>query len=1392
MENPTKLLLVDDETDLLEQAKIFLERKDERLNVVSVSSAKEGLNLLDEENFDVIVSDYQMPEMDGLEFLEEVRNERDSDIPFIMFTGKGREEVAIEALNLGADRYLQKGGSPKTQYQVLSQAIEQEVEHHRTEMSLRRKDELLEQIFEKAEEGFYIRDLSGRLTFVNDAFAEIHGYDPEELIGKDSQSLLTESSKKKLKGRDFEDLKERDLEIEIVTKESEKKTLRNAIFPLKDEKGDIRKVFGISVEITEEKKKEKELKTKEERYRRLFETAQDGMLILDVDTGVIKDANPYIQDILDYSKEELTGKKIWEIGSFRNFAKDKKKFEQLVEEGYVRYEDLPLESKYGEEVPVEFVSNTYEVGVKRVAQCNIRKISERKKAEEALEHLIKSISGVTGKDLFKSIVEELIEWFDVDAACVARLQDNGRSVSSLSMKLDDEWIDDYEYELDGTPCEEVTVRELEGCLYREGICEAFPEDEELKELEMEGYLGVPILDEEGEALGVIWAVSREKIRDIPSNWKKLLEIIASRASAEIKRRESKERYESLIDSMNDAIFIHDLKGNFLEVNQEAINRLGYTQDELLKMGPQDIDAPGYAGKVPDLVEKIKDKKTYIFKSVHLTKEGRKIPVEISSTLTFFDGKSAILSVARDISDRREREKEMNLLYRILSLGQETELDTTEILGRTVEMIPKAFQYPEMTTARIIFDSDEFKSSGYEKGQCNLQKDIIVEDKTRGSIEVYYTEEDGEEPFLEEEKDLIEAVADILGNIIDRKERKKKLRRSERKFRGIFETSPDPAFLLDEDGVVREVNQIAFEKLGYEKEEIVGKSIQELPFISEENRERLVDNFARRKKGEDISPYEIELVTKNEDVLHTEINASIFEKSALEGEVVIARDITERKRSEGRLNDEKRKIKELYQITPEIREIKDLQMLYELTIELANNILDFDVCTVEIEEDGDLVVKASTEKELVEEEYTMSVEEGIAGRTFRKKESELIRDVTQSERAKPTDESFRSSLSIPMGDMGVFQAHSYEEEKYDESDLELAELFVSYITSSIKQIESEKALKESEKRYRSLIENSIVGVGISDFDENIIFANERFAEMLGYNKTELEGKNISELTTEEEFYRITEKTEDRKKGESDVYETRVIKKDGDTIDIMLGATPYIDAEGEIKGAVAFIQDISERKKAQQREEFLHSLLRHDIRNKIQVIQGYLQLLDEDENLSEKGEEYIQSAEKGVKTSIDLIEKIRTLREANQEEIEEMDVKPVLNEAIDNLKDQMIDMELEVEMDSDEGFKVKAGPLLKEVFFNLIENSIRHSDGKKIRISSKEYSEEIVCIIEDDGKGIPNDEKEKILKKGYTSDKEKGTGLGLFLIQKLLEVYEGKIEVKDSELGGARFDVHLKKS
>lgn len=125
------------------------------------------------------------------------------------------------------------------------------------------------------------------------------------------------------------------------------------------------------------------LQTSESRYRRLFETAQDGILLLNAETAQIEDVNPYLMNLLDYSHEEFLGKKLWEVGSFADIAESKKLFLALQTNDYIRYEDLPLKRRSGATVEVEFVSNAYDCEGVRVIQCNIRDISERKVAENS-------------------------------------------------------------------------------------------------------------------------------------------------------------------------------------------------------------------------------------------------------------------------------------------------------------------------------------------------------------------------------------------------------------------------------------------------------------------------------------------------------------------------------------------------------------------------------------------------------------------------------------------------------------------------------------------------------------------------------------------------------------------------------------------------------------------------------------------------------------------------------------------------------------------------------------------------------------------------------------------------------------------------------------------------
>ena len=138
-------------------------------------------------------------------------------------------------------------------------------------------------------------------------------------------------------------------------------------------------------EETEPKHAEEALRASELRYRRLFETAKDGILILDAKTGQITDVNPFLVNLLGYTYDEFIGMPLWEIGPFKDIKECKLAFLELQEKEYIRYESLPLETKDGRSIAVEFVSNVYGLnGGTRVIQCNIRDITKRKQAEDAL------------------------------------------------------------------------------------------------------------------------------------------------------------------------------------------------------------------------------------------------------------------------------------------------------------------------------------------------------------------------------------------------------------------------------------------------------------------------------------------------------------------------------------------------------------------------------------------------------------------------------------------------------------------------------------------------------------------------------------------------------------------------------------------------------------------------------------------------------------------------------------------------------------------------------------------------------------------------------------------------------------------------------------------------
>ncbi len=354
-----------------------------------------------------------------------------------------------------------------------------------------------------------------------------------------------------------------------------------------------------------------------------------------------------------------------------------------------------------------------------------------------------------------------------------------------------------------------------------------------------------------------------------------------------------------------------------------------------------------------------------------------------------------------------------------------------------------------------------------------------------------------------------------------------------------------------------------------------------------------------------------------------------------------------------------------------------------------------------------------------------------------------------------------------------------------------EIIGCFIT--IRDIGERKKMEEELRRqkiyFQALFESSPEAIVSLDEKHRVMDINKAFKELFGYTLKELKGKNIDDfILPPEEEKKGREITKKVMKGEVIRTEGVRKRKDGSLVPVsILGAPIFID--GKQIGIFGIYRDITERKQAEEEREFYNSLLRHDIANKLTIIQGNLEILSET-NLNDEQKEIIKDMLKALEASNRLIDTIRKLHISRKQAIVPISLDEVLSKVTENYRQHARSKGIEIHYEPIDG-KVMANSLVENVFSNIIHNAIVHSECKNIRIYGgfDERKGMYKIAIEDDGKGIPDEEKKKIFNFGVKGKKSQGSGLGLYLVKKLVEGYGGKIEVRDAKPKGTAFIIYL---
>lgn len=1258
------VLYVDDEAILLDITKKFLTSLG--FQVDTSESGVTALKMLSQTRYDAIVSDYQMPEMDGISLLKEIRS-RYPDLPFILFTGRGREEIVIEAIENGADFYLQKGGTPRPQFAELAHKIRRAVHLRRDEAALVESEARFNKVAENAGEWIWETDAVGLYKYCSSAVKKILGYQPEELVGKIHFYDLFDPETREEQTKQTEALMKEKISVREVIgtyqhKNGEKVVLQSSGSAVFRVTGELAGFWGIHLDVTERKRNEEIIRLNEKRLVRAQEIGRTGNWEFDLKTGLLWGSENAIR-MFGYHRPagSIT---IEEIESC--IVERDRVHQSLVDlitkgkEYNIEYTILPADDSPQKTILSIASQEPDEQGQGNKVIGVILDITERKRAEDEIRRMSEDIAAayeelVSSEEELRANYQDLAKneqalsrsealmrgLFDTmpSGTTIFRVMNQGRQGSDYII-VD---INKHALVIENKKKEEVIGRSL---------TDLMPAIDE--------YGLIPVLCNVWETGEAAIYPAKIYVDEKISNWLEYYvfrlpsgEIVAiyndvtEKIQATHNLAQSEKHYRILAESLKDVVWILDTDSlRFRYVSPSVLQLRGYTAEEVMASPVDDAITPDSAEYLKDLIKSRaslyrsgKGEPFYTNLVEEPCKDGSKVWTEVITSYYFNEetGTVDIRGVSRDISERivaeqalKESEDRYRTLMQIMPVSlclvhNNIEITYcndrfTQMLGYTREDIPTLHDwwqkaYPdEQYRMRVIAAWETFLAdAGTKKNEIRpYEYKVCRKDGVTRTIEI---------SGIRLDDDYLVTMLDVT----ERRNAESALSESEVKFRSLVENSLESILILDLQGTVLFANHAAYHMVETDEDQIL-KGINVMEFIDPISRDEVLKDFSEVIHGHDSYLAQYHVITRKERHIQVE---SIGKLISYEGEPAI------------------------------------ILSIHDITIRRM----------------------------------------------------------------------------------------------------------------------AEEALAESQEKYQQLFELGNEAVFLIDNKTGALLeANWAASEMYGYSHEELTSMTNADLSAEPE--ETTNVTTNTQAGTIVVPLRFHKKKNGEVFRVEITGRFFTWKDRSVH--VAAIRDITERKRAEdaliqanRQLSLLSDVTRHDILNMISVIFGYLDVAKE-ESISPVLSECLNKIERSTRTIQSEIEFTRLYQNLGTSEPGWMEVKALLPY---NQIPQGVMFKAEIP-----DIWINADPMLEKVLYNLLDNSIRH--GKKvttITLSASENENNLTLVYQDDGIGIPHEEKEKIFERGFG----KNSGLGLFLVRDILSI-TGITIIETGKVGdGARFEILIPK-